>query len=785
MDIESYARRELQKGRSGDDIKDEIAGLILKIKFSDNLKCRDSAHAIADAVIEEVKITRAPIKDSFVKKLLTPPLSQVTMGQIGVGSRGVGDFFVHERIGKLASSVRDNVVTSADAKDDAGIVRFQNRREISREFREENHSEIKQEFREEDNREIKQEIGDYKSKDDKFKYNKFRDDKFKHDKSKDEIFIITAVDGTHSRLSDYAFIAGFHVARAALRDVYVTGGDPVALIDDLHLADDGDVGRLFDFVAGVSAVGELVGVPLVAGSTLRIGGDMVIGERMVSCVAAIGVAGSEDITPRDRVEVGDKILMTSGAGGGTIATTAIYSGNFDTVSETMNVDFLIAAKALQRSGLLPQVHAMLDVTNGGLRGDANEILAVLNTGKNIPINFPANNDAEKKKQIYKQYAPLYDEDRKKALGDNLINEKYNLLEKSLGSGSRVLDLGCGSGKQLEIISDKIGNFGFCSAIDISKDMIENARKKLDPEKEKIVEFIEGDVLEGIPFPDETFDIVTSFDLLQEMPSNKQEFVISEIYRVLKKGGTFIGTTTATCSKSDALNPGALDLFFSESKKYLWYFYEYESVERSLEKIFDSERCETFFRRARVSGPGDCFLFEPLKKIEGKLKDNGFCIEDAGLGVLFFKCAKDGKIPREIGLRFYENKINKLINPKIYKLLKDLNIDPLGVSIDSLMIFADERTCDEIMRVVRETGVDIDVVGEVVYGRGALLICDDGSEGVLDAHFRESGYTKIKKMIGESTPGDFEDMKIKVEGAYRGAIKKREEIVDYVRNLRKI
>ena len=54
------------------------------------------------------------------------------------------------------------------------------------------------------------------------------------------------------------------------------GADPVAILSDVHLADDGDVGKIFDFTAGVAAVSELVDVPIVAGSTLRVGGDMVI-----------------------------------------------------------------------------------------------------------------------------------------------------------------------------------------------------------------------------------------------------------------------------------------------------------------------------------------------------------------------------------------------------------------------------------------------------------------------------------------------------------------------------
>ena len=69
----------------------------------------------------------------------------------------------------------------------------------------------------------------------------------------------------HSRLSDYPFLAGFHVTRAALRDIYVMGAKPVALLSDIHLADDGDVAKLFkDRIAGIATVSELIHVPLMA-----------------------------------------------------------------------------------------------------------------------------------------------------------------------------------------------------------------------------------------------------------------------------------------------------------------------------------------------------------------------------------------------------------------------------------------------------------------------------------------------------------------------------------------
>ena len=65
--------------------------------------------------------------------------------------------------------------------------------------------------------------------------------------------------------------------------------------------------------------------------------------------------------------------MTEGAGGGTIATAAIYSGFPDVVEETINLNFLLTCEALIKNPVFDQIHAMTDVTNGGLRGDIFEM----------------------------------------------------------------------------------------------------------------------------------------------------------------------------------------------------------------------------------------------------------------------------------------------------------------------------------------------------------------------------------------------------------------------------
>ncbi len=238
----------------------------------------------------------------------------VRMGEFGVGSRGKGDFFAHRQIARIIGKTSASV--GVDEMDDAGAVAAGGK------------------------------------------------------------YIICTVDGMHSRLSDYPYLAGFHVTRATLRDVYVMGAKPVMLFSDIHVADDGDVAKIFDYTAGITTVGEAMDVPLVTGSTLRIGGDMVLGSRLTGCVGAVGVA--EHLTARKSTQPGDVLLMTEGAGGGTIATAAIYSGFPEVVEQTINLNFLTACETLMKSGVFPQIHAMTDVTNGGLRGDAFEMAETAN-----------------------------------------------------------------------------------------------------------------------------------------------------------------------------------------------------------------------------------------------------------------------------------------------------------------------------------------------------------------------------------------------------------------------
>ena len=451
MDIEGFVRSRIDT-LDENELKKLLATRIKEYKDINDETSLLMAQSVIDEVSTTLKVKTSD--DEFLKEITEIPKANVTMGKMGVGSRGSGDFFVHRRIAEIVSSTNVSSEVNPQAQDDGGVVKVPS--------------------------------------------------------NQDDFYITTAVDGVHSRLSDYPFLGGFHVTRATLRDVCVMGADPVSILSDLHLADDGDVGKLFDFTAGVCTVCELVDVPLVAGSTLRVGGDMVLGDRLVSCVGSVGVSQYPP-TARKGATEGDIILMTEGAGGGTITTTALYNGYFDVVWDTMNISFVKASKALFAADLVKDVHAMTDVTNGGLRGDAHEI------------------------------------------------------------------------------------------------------------------------------------------------------------------------------------------------------------------------CET----------------------------------------------------TGVGLEFYQDKINTTVSPNVLKMLEDLDIDPLGVSTDSLMLVVPPEIAEDVKKVVSDVGVYITEIGEVNNNGSPILLKEDGTEETLVPLFREAAYTKIKKLVGDTTPEDFEIMKEKVQKAADNSIKKKERVIDYI------
>lgn len=95
---------------------------------------------------------------------------------------------------------------------------------------------------------------------------------------------------------------------------------------------------------------------------------------------------------------------------------------------------------------------------------------------------------------------------------------------------RVLDIGCGNGALLEALA---GRIAAGVGVDVSASMIEHARRRTKLPQKLTFQTISGP---GLPFADESFELVTSFLSFRYLDWDP---ILSEIRRVLSPGGRFL------------------------------------------------------------------------------------------------------------------------------------------------------------------------------------------------------------------------------------------------------
>ncbi len=94
--------------------------------------------------------------------------------------------------------------------------------------------------------------------------------------------------------------------------------------------------------------------------------------------------------------------------------------------------------------------------------------------------------------------------------------------KSKIQNPKILDVGCGTGANLEMLA----NFGTAEGVDVSDDALEFCRQKgLKAHK---------GLAESLPFADESFDVVTALDVVEHLDDDLAG--LKEMNRVLKTGG---------------------------------------------------------------------------------------------------------------------------------------------------------------------------------------------------------------------------------------------------------
>jgi len=84
----------------------------------------EQAIQLASAVHEECIRSEYAGEDPLVKDILNIPKANIAVGEQGVGCRGVGDFFVHKILADL-SSTSTEAYLSPKSLDDAGAVKYE------------------------------------------------------------------------------------------------------------------------------------------------------------------------------------------------------------------------------------------------------------------------------------------------------------------------------------------------------------------------------------------------------------------------------------------------------------------------------------------------------------------------------------------------------------------------------------------------------------------------------------------------------------------------------------
>ncbi|KAI1330230.1 S-adenosyl-L-methionine-dependent methyltransferase [Xylariaceae sp. FL0255] len=106
---------------------------------------------------------------------------------------------------------------------------------------------------------------------------------------------------------------------------------------------------------------------------------------------------------------------------------------------------------------------------------------------------------------------------------------------------RILDIGCGSGTITTGLA-KLVPEGSVTGVDMSPEILARAKtlaaqSPIPAERQGSVIFEQGNVLEKLPYPDDTFDIVYNSQLMGHIPPpDLPRQAVSEMRRVLKPGG---------------------------------------------------------------------------------------------------------------------------------------------------------------------------------------------------------------------------------------------------------
>jgi SAM-dependent methyltransferase len=143
---------------------------------------------------------------------------------------------------------------------------------------------------------------------------------------------------------------------------------------------------------------------------------------------------------------------------------------------------------------------------------------------------------------------------------------------------RILDAGCGTGGMLMFLS----RYGFVTGIDRFDDAIQFAKLRNG------ARLAQASIVE-LPFPDQTFDVVTEFEVIYHRSIQDDQQAFDELARILQPGG----------------------LLFYREPAYQWLLTKHDHAVHTRER-YSQRKLERLLKRADFEplyqGYANCFLF---------------------------------------------------------------------------------------------------------------------------------------------------------------------------------
>ena len=124
--------------------------------------------------------------------------------------------------------------------------------------------------------------------------------------------------------------------------------------------------------------------------------------------------------------------------------------------------------------------------------------------------------------------------------DNTMTRRF-LADAGVGTGMRVIEIGCGSGEVTQILAELVGPTGTVLALDRNEGALALAQEQLRAQGIEHVQFMVVDVTSDSPhqhpFPEESFDVLAGRRVLMYLQDPAT--VVRRFAKCLRSGGTVV------------------------------------------------------------------------------------------------------------------------------------------------------------------------------------------------------------------------------------------------------